>query len=237
MAIIPGGVRFTGFVSPSDSADDYPVIDPIYGKGGYREVVDLIERDNITTLRRRIGMMVYVQSNNTFYYLKDGIDNTDWEELTIDSVTLPETLLAFGDSNNKLSSDSSLYWDNDNKRLHVPNLVLTQTALGAIVPGNLEYDGNLYFSPSGLERYQVLLDTLDDGQNITFGTSVGSQIGTASNQKIGFFGANPVIRPGVYTLTNFDELRDIDARDLTIDEMADLICTIIQDLKTLGLFG
>lgn len=35
-----------------------------------------------------------------------------------------------------------------------------------------------------------------DGVNITFGTSSGNQIGTATNQLIGFYGTTPVVQPG-----------------------------------------
>ena len=34
-----------------------------------------------------------------------------------------------------------------------------------------------------------------DGVNLTFGTSTGTQIGTAANQKLGFFGKTPVVQP------------------------------------------
>lgn len=34
-----------------------------------------------------------------------------------------------------------------------------------------------------------------DGVNLTFGTTTGTQIGTSSSQKLGFFGATPVVRP------------------------------------------
>lgn len=37
---------------------------------------------------------------------------------------------------------------------------------------------------------------LPDGINISMGTTTGSMIGTASTQKIGFWGATPVVRQG-----------------------------------------
>jgi len=80
--IIPGGVQVGGFIAPTDSADEYPVIDPIYGIDGYRSVADNTARDAITTLRRREGMMVYTQDTDKFWYLKDGITNSDWVEFT-----------------------------------------------------------------------------------------------------------------------------------------------------------
>ena len=34
-----------------------------------------------------------------------------------------------------------------------------------------------------------------DGMNLTFGTATGTQIGTSSTQKLGFYGATPIVRP------------------------------------------
>ena len=38
-------------------------------------------------------------------------------------------------------------------------------------------------------------DTLGDGANLAFGTNVGTQIGTAATQKLGFWGVTPTTRP------------------------------------------
>jgi hypothetical protein len=40
-----------------------------------------------------------------------------------------------------------------------------------------------------------------DGVNITLGTATGTQIGTANNQKIGFFGKTPAIQPAMGAAT------------------------------------
>lgn len=37
--------------------------------------------------------------------------------------------------------------------------------------------------------------TFADGKNLAFGTSTGSQIGTAAAQKLGFYGATPIVQP------------------------------------------
>jgi hypothetical protein len=37
--------------------------------------------------------------------------------------------------------------------------------------------------------------TMNDGANIAFGTTTGTQLGTGSTQKIGFYGATPVVKP------------------------------------------
>lgn len=78
MPIIPGVVRVTGIVGPTDSTDTYAVIDPIYGIDGLRSVADLTARDAITTDRRRSGMVVFVQLNGRYYKLNS--DLTTWTD-------------------------------------------------------------------------------------------------------------------------------------------------------------
>lgn len=79
MAIIPGAVPVAGFIGPTDDTDVYAVIDPIYGIDGLRSVANLTERDNITTERRRHGMLVFVRSNSNYYQLES--DLTSWVDL------------------------------------------------------------------------------------------------------------------------------------------------------------
>jgi hypothetical protein len=40
-----------------------------------------------------------------------------------------------------------------------------------------------------------VVGSFDDGVNLTFGTVTGTQIGTAVNQKLAFFGKTPVVQP------------------------------------------
>lgn len=79
MAVIPGAVPVAGFIGPTDDTDVYAVIDPIYGIDGLRSVADLTERNNITTQRRRHGMLVFVRSNGNYYQLES--DLTSWVDL------------------------------------------------------------------------------------------------------------------------------------------------------------
>ncbi len=48
--------------------------------------------------------------------------------------------------------------------------------------------------------FQVL-GAFADGVNLTFGTSVGTQIGTAANQKLAFFGKTPIVQPAMGAAT------------------------------------
>ena len=54
---ILGSVKVSGFVAPTSETDIYPSHDSKYGKGGWREVATLLDRDLITTDRRTEGML------------------------------------------------------------------------------------------------------------------------------------------------------------------------------------
>lgn len=43
--------------------------------------------------------------------------------------------------------------------------------------------------------------TLTDGANVAVGTTTGTKIGTATTQKLGFYNATPIVRPGGFTQT------------------------------------
>jgi len=102
MANIAGGVKITGFISPTDTADTYAVIDPVYGVDSLRNVDDIAARDAITSERRRAGMIVGVKNGafNDYYVLNSG--NTTWSQiqmvtgLTWDLGSYDLTLNTFG---------------------------------------------------------------------------------------------------------------------------------------------
>ena len=72
-------------LATGSTLDAYPVTDPQYGLGGLRSVGNTVARNNITSQRREIGMMVYVQDQDKFYYLKGGTVNANWTEVKTDS--------------------------------------------------------------------------------------------------------------------------------------------------------
>lgn len=78
MAAINGTIKLSAPISPYDTNDTQPTHEAKWGKGGYRSVQTLIERDLIPDERREIGMVVFVQEDERVYSLKDGIDNSKW---------------------------------------------------------------------------------------------------------------------------------------------------------------
>jgi hypothetical protein len=79
------GVRVTGTLVPTDTADTFGTHDAAFGVDGLRSVADHAARNAITSDRRRAGMMVFTQNDAAYWSLNDSPwagDDTDWVELT-----------------------------------------------------------------------------------------------------------------------------------------------------------
>jgi hypothetical protein len=78
-----------------------------------------------------------------------------------------------------------------------------------------------------MSRFPVKGDvTLDDGDNIVVGTTTGTEIGTAANQKLGFFGVTPVVQ----------QAHIVDA-DGTLADITAKFNTLLAQLEALGLIA
>ena len=83
---IPGTTPVIGPVAPIALTSDYPAHDEQYGRGGYRSVANLTERNAISAGKRKDGMMVLVRDSGVFYRLSGGTNNTDWVDTTLSGV-------------------------------------------------------------------------------------------------------------------------------------------------------
>lgn len=97
MAALSGTILASRIV-PSDSADAYATHDADYGRGGYRSVADIAERDAITEPRRKLGMKVFVNSEQKEYQLIGGIENINWTEVASGSGSGASTLSGLTDT-------------------------------------------------------------------------------------------------------------------------------------------
>lgn len=70
-------VDVVGYIRTNGVAD-YPTHIDSMGMGGYMVVKDISSRNGIPCLRRKYGMAVYVQDNQTLYILKDANCGNDW---------------------------------------------------------------------------------------------------------------------------------------------------------------
>jgi len=83
---LSGGVEVLGFISPTEPTDEYPVIDPLYGIDGFRNVNTLSELNSIPSLRRRAGMVVGVSGGTQYYKLNPSPwigTITDWDTFSL----------------------------------------------------------------------------------------------------------------------------------------------------------
>ena len=55
----------------------------VFQYGGFRSCVNTVERDGITTARRKEGMLIYVISTNKYFRMGSGLTNGDWVEVQI----------------------------------------------------------------------------------------------------------------------------------------------------------
>jgi len=106
MGAIPGSVRVTGFIAPTDSEDTYPVTDTIYGVDGLRNFSgDSSVLSGITVQRRRAGMIAGTISNGVRMYYR--LNSTPWDYTSSDWAQL--TLYDYTGQTNFTSVESA-YW-------------------------------------------------------------------------------------------------------------------------------
>lgn len=76
-----------------------------------------------------------------------------------------------------------------------------------------------------------------NGRDFVLDTTTGSKIGTAITQKLGFWNATPVVQSTGWSVTNETSDKVFDANSTSIDELADVLGTLIETMKTYGLLG
>lgn len=69
------------------------------------------------------------------------------------------------------------------------------------------------------------------------GTNAGYLLGATTSDKIALWGGTPTTRPSAYTPTNVTTDRSFDANATTIDELADVLGTLIADFQSWGAVG
>ena len=78
------GTNVAAAIVPFTTEDAFATHDAKYGKGGWREVATVEEMNAIPEARRSIGMIVYVQENNTTYQLKEsGFEQADFSNASV----------------------------------------------------------------------------------------------------------------------------------------------------------
>lgn len=184
-----GGVEVLGFISPTDTNDTYPVIDPLYGIDGLRNVNTITELNSITNQRRRPGMVVGVNNGSTYYKLNSPPWNgslSDWSifqsgsggDFTGGTVT-GNTIFTQGVTATTISG-GTLYGDGSNLT-NIPDKYITNLSFN-----NSNYD--LTVTRSDLWTDTVSLSILSSDMTITGGTyNSGTGVATFTNNSGGTF--------------------------------------------------
>jgi hypothetical protein len=145
--------------------------------------------------------------------------------------TAPTYLLSLG------GNSARTFWMERHSTSNTAGNTLTIQAGGATSGATDKAGGDLLLYPgvstgsaeSGIQLYGCVA-----GASGTVDRTQTKMLQILGN-KIGLFGVTPVVRPSAYTITNGTTDRTYDANATTIDELADVIYTIIADLQSLGL--
>jgi len=175
----------------------------------------------------------------------------EWASDTGGSAAGAAGAIQLSDGSGNFATDTDFAYDTASGTLSIDNITAKNAAewrsgntdADALKIGAYDVDGTA-FAPfltltSGDTPTLTVngLMTFDDGINMAFDTTNGTQIGTANTQKIGFFGTTPVVQPSAYSITNAGTDRAYDADATTIDEIADTLGTLVADLQSLGILG
>jgi hypothetical protein len=207
---LSGGVEVFGFISPSNTSDQYPVIDPLYGIDGLRNVNLLSDLDSIPLLRRRAGMIVGVSGGTTYYKLNSPPWNStisDWSLFNSGGFTggtvTGDTIFTNGLTATTFSASTYLGLPSDvyvsgysysnntftiERSFGNPNLTATiNDVTGLTVNGDLNVTGTTFSDIISATTYQNLpLDIF-----VTGGTFSGGVI-TFINNSGGTFGVSGI---------------------------------------------
>lgn len=129
MAVELYGTRVGSTVVPFTADDTYATHDEQYGKGGYRTVESIDERNSIPYARRSVGMLVNVEKVGIFKLATNpNTDNTtDSNWVAFSNVPVVETTDSTG-SQITLSEANYVVTDCDNLQNYLFNVYLTADA-------------------------------------------------------------------------------------------------------------
>jgi hypothetical protein len=182
---LSGGVEVFGFISPSNTTDQYPVIDPLYGIDGLRNVNTLSDLNLIPTLRRRAGMLVGVSGGTIYYKLKVAPWNntiTDWELFELGSNFTGGTVTGATIFTNGLTANTISATTYENLPLDV--FVTGGTFSG----GDIIFTNNTggTFNVSGISSFDTFVTGFTYSNNtFTISQNSGSSLSTTINSVTG----------------------------------------------------
>lgn len=147
MSLIPGSIPVTGFIAPTDTSDIYAVTDAIYGLDGLRNVSTYSDRDDISLLRRREGMIVGVISDSTYWRLSASTGSNTWN---VGSASNWEPFVVGGGGTSAGGGISVQYYIPVDQKIIVPTYSQYWVYGDLTIAGELENHGQVIIANGGL---------------------------------------------------------------------------------------
>lgn len=151
-----GSVPITGFIAPADTGDTYPVVDPLYGIDGLRNVSTEAEMYAIPNDRRRQGMVVGCTTSGFYYKLLPPPWNgtsTDWADFITSPLVGNVTRTQYIITNGTVSIPSNYQYVVWGPLTIGASGSLENNGEVIIINGTLSFDGNGTYSGNGVLSY------------------------------------------------------------------------------------
>ena len=105
-----------------------------------------------------------------------------------------------------------------------------------VVLASIDGSGNLSVAGTSTLTGAVSSLTMADGGNIVLGSTTGTEIGTAGTQKLGFYGATPVVQGAGYSVSGSNATKALagDGTD-TLATVGEVLGNVVKQLLAYGL--
>ena len=161
-------IKLLGHITTNGIAS-YPTHIDILGQGGYMSMPTIADRDAIPTLRRKYGMLVFVQADNVIYKLNDANLANVWVTLLVDAETLTGTTLKSTVTGSSLTSVGTL------ANLTVTNPIAGSVTGNATIAANVIVQTGTTYTLEPSDNGKVI--TLNNGSAITLIVPIGLSAG------------------------------------------------------------
>lgn len=201
MSYIPGSIPLAGFIAPTDSTDTFATHDSVFGRGGWREVASVAERDAITADRLREGCIVFTADTSSNWQYIGGAWTLFQSGSSGNFVTLDTT-------QNNISATKSFTGSFSLHKVSTSNQALGINAMKAVTTGT----ANIAIGSESLKKltegnlctavgYSVMSSMVDGSNNTALGVYALNDAATLSdNTAIGTRAAGNIINSSSNTI-------------------------------------
>jgi hypothetical protein len=113
-------------------------------------------------------------------------------------------------------------------------------AVNSLLAKQSTVDGDAAWTTAPVVSFINVLNSVTFGEsaNVVVGTTTGTKFGTSTVQKLAFWNATPVVQSTGWTVTaGYTTDKAFNPASTTINEIANVLGTLIDQLKTYGILG